>query len=173
MHYNIYTSDITTKLPAPLHYEGRIITRPNEADYHIAGWRPCVPFATPEGYVRTGIRRVEIIEGEWRELYDIEPANAAQERAAVEREKEVVKLTGTYGKAVMALQMYLDMVGWSIPCDAAAVTEDLITRSVQKTLTPEQEHAKGEIADIYTMLSLQNVSNDDIADIKAFMESLA
>jgi hypothetical protein len=166
MHYNIYTSDITTKLPAPLHYEGRIITRPNEADYHIAGWRPCVPFATPEGYVRTGIRRVEIIEGEWRELYDIEPANAAHER-------RIADLAGTYGTTVMALSALLAVVGWTIPCDAGLVTADLISRSMAGSLTPDQQQAKGDIADIYMMLQGQSVSNEDISDIKVFMESLA
>ena len=166
MHYNIYTGDITNKQPAPLHYEGRIITRPNEADYHIAGWRPCVPFVTPEGYVRTGNQRAVIIEAEWHELYDIEPANAAHER-------RIADLAGTYGTKVTALSALLGVVGWEIPCNPAEVDADLISRSMAGTLTPEQQQAKGDIADIYMMLQGQSVSNEDIADIKAFVEGLA
>ena len=71
--------------------------------------------------------------------------------------------------AVAVLQANLSTVGWSIPCDAEAVTADLIGRAHAKTLTEAQRKAKDDIFQAYFILQSKGVTNSDIAAIWALI----
>ncbi len=133
-------------------------------------------FEVPEGYVVTGNKRAELIDGEWRLVYDVvtvaehEAQQAAREaeeatQAQMDRHNQVLAMCDAYGGMIAALGYSLIVVGHEIPCESAVVTSDLITRSLGGTLTDAQEKAKGDIADIYIILKGAGVTDDDIAAV--------
>ena len=100
----------------------------------------------------------------WRNRTAQELADEA-EAAELAESARVVTMAQAYGPLVAALELYLGDVGWTIPCEADAVLADLLSRSVSRQLTDEQERAHGKIADLYTILSSRGISNADIAAI--------
>jgi len=97
-------------------------------------------------------------------VIDADKAQADAEAAAAEQAR-INGLAWKYGGLVGALAAYLSRVGWTIPCEAATVTADLLQRDLAGTLTADQKEAKANVADTYMMLSSAGVSNPDIAAI--------
>lgn len=113
---------------------------------------------TEAEFLATGARRVT------QDEIDARAAEAEAAASAAEAAR-IGGLAQAYGGIVSALRMYLVIVGWDIPCEAAQVTVDLVQRAVSDTLTAEQVRAQGAIADLYTILQGAGVSNADIAAI--------
>ena len=105
---------------------------------------------------------------DWQAAQDA-AALAAAEAAAQAEAQRVAGLAGEYAGAVAVLQANLSTVGWSIPCDAEAVTADLIGRAHAKTLTEAQRKAKDDIFQAYFILQSKGVTNSDIAAIWALI----
>jgi hypothetical protein len=85
--------------------------------------------------------------------------------AAAEEQARINGLAWKYGGLVGALAAYLARVGWAIPCEAEAVTADLLQRDLGGLLTPDQKDAKANVADTYMLLTAAGLSNPDIAAI--------
>jgi Na+(H+)/acetate symporter ActP len=169
MHYDTITNTIHDRLPRWLTREfGNVVLPDNPTDEMLAEWGvfPMIPFAIPEGHRITGNRRAQWSGTAWLELYDTVDI-AAEEQA------RVAALAQSYGGLVTALNARLSVVGWAIPCEAVAVTTDLITRTMQGELTTEQSLAKSDIANMYAMLQSAGVSDADIAAVWAMVGGAA
>ena len=94
---------------------------------------------------------------------------AAATQAAIDAGERLRGLAVKWGGLIAGLRAQLLTVGHDIPCDAAAVMGDLLTRTLRQELTQAQGNAKGDIADIYTILTAQGLTNQDIADIWALV----
>jgi hypothetical protein len=142
------------------------IQSPNEETLIGLGWRhePAIP-PIADGYVRQSIRLVEGDgrTGQW-EVVDRLQAQLDAEAAAAEQAR-IVGLAQSYGQLVGALAAYLARVGWSIPCEAAVVTADLLQRDLSGQLTADQKDAKANVADAYMLLTAAGLSNADIAAV--------
>ncbi len=131
-----------------------------------AGWRDAgEPPAVEAGYVRQSEGWSEA--GGWQVVDRLQTeidAEQAAETAAAETAR-VNGLAWKYGGLVGALAAYLARVGWAIPCEAEAVTADLLQRDLSGQLTPDQKDAKANVADTYMLLSGAGLSNADIAAV--------
>jgi hypothetical protein len=127
-----------------------------------AGWCDAGdPPAVQAGYVRQSATWTEA--GGWQVL-DLPQAQIDAEAAAAETAR-INGLAWKYGGLVGALAAYLARVGWTIPCEAATVTADLLQRDLAGALTADQKDAKANVADTYMLLTAAGVSNPDIAAI--------
>jgi hypothetical protein len=90
---------------------------------------------------------------------------AAATQRAIEAGERLRGLAVQWGGMIAGLRAQLLTVGHDIPCDAAAVMGDLLTRTLRQELTQAQGNAKGDIADIYGILTAQGLTNQDIADV--------
>ena len=146
------------------------IQSPNEETLIALGWR-YEPEFTPvaEGYVRTSIRLVEGDgrTGQWEVVDRLQSELDAQELAEelAAEQARIGSLAQSYGQLVGALAAYLARVGWAIPCEAAAVTADMLQRDLAGTLTADQKDAKANVADAYMLLTAAGLSNADIAAV--------
>jgi hypothetical protein len=95
---------------------------------------------------------------------DADKAHLDAEAAAAEKAR-INGLAWKYGGLVGALSAYLARVGWTIPCEAEAVTADLLQRDLGGLLTADQKDAKSNVADTHMMLREAGISNADIAAI--------
>lgn len=161
---------LTQSRDIPANVDGE--TPPSTQTLLRHGWRiePTAP-AVAEGYTRVSLRLVEGdgITGAW-EVVDRLTAEIAQEQAAARVAAEQARIGGlaqAYGGLVTALSAYLARVGWSIPCEAAVVTEDLLGRDLTGQLTPDQKDAKANVADAYMLLTAAGLSNADITAVWA------
>ncbi len=139
---------------------------PTREQLLAAGWRdePPIP-ELQEGYTRLSIRLVEGdgVTGLWQCVDRLTPEIEAEaEQAEASR---IVALAREYGGMVLALATYLSRVGWSIPCDASAVTADLLMRDLTDQLNAAQKEAKTNVADTYMLLTGVGVSHEDIVKI--------
>jgi hypothetical protein len=106
------------------------------------------------------------------ECFDVSQADidaAAATQAAIEAGERLRALAVQWGGMIAGLRAQLLTVGHDIPCDAAAVMGDLLTRTLRQELTQAQGNAKGDIADIYGILTAQGLTNQDIADVWALV----
>ena len=94
---------------------------------------------------------------------------AAAAQAAIDAGERLRGLAVQWGGLIAGLRAQLLTVGHDIPCDAAAVMGDLLTRTLRQELTQAQGNAKGDIADIYGILTAQGLTNQDIADVWALV----
>jgi len=91
---------------------------------------------------------------------------AAQAAAQAEAEaSRIAALVQGYGAMVAVLRANLVAVGWDLPCDAEAVTADLMERAAYKLLDADGRAAKDDIFQTYSILQSKGVSNADIATI--------
>jgi hypothetical protein len=90
---------------------------------------------------------------------------AAATQAAIDAGERLRDLATKWGGMIAGLRAQLLTVGHDIPCDAAVVMGDLLTRTLRQELTQAQGNAKGDIADIYGILTAQGLTNQDIADV--------
>jgi hypothetical protein len=156
----------STDIPAQI---GNVVS-PNEET--LIGLRrryePEVP-PIAEGYVRTSIRLVEGDgrTGTWEVVDRLQSELDAQELAEelAAEQARIGSLAQSYGQLVGALAAYLARVGWAIPCEAAAVTADMLQRDLAGTLTADQKDAKANVADAYMLLTAAGLSNADIAAV--------
>jgi hypothetical protein len=115
---------------------------------------------------RVGETAVQVID----ELGDHAADAAAQStQAAIDAGERLRGLAVQWGGMIAGLRAQLMVVGHTIPCDAGAVAADLLTRSLRQELSRAQMDAKGDIADIYGILTAQGLTNQDIADIWALV----
>jgi hypothetical protein len=130
------------------------------------GWRDM----PPEPELAAGSVRIsktfgegDGVTGAW-EVVDRLQTEIDAEAAAAEQAR-INGLAWKYGGLVGALAAYLARVGWSIPCEAAVVTADLLQRDLGGLLTADQKDAKANVADTYMLLTAAGLSNPDIAAI--------
>jgi len=164
---NIITQDESTTT-APHRIGATVnVTWENSQDLmQAAGWRikPAMPpIADGETRIAATFMDDDGTSGKW-EVTDrlVAEVNAEAEQAEAQR---IGALAQQYGALVGALAAYLARVGWSIPCEAAAVTADLLQRDLTGQLTADQKDAKSNVADTYMLLQAAGVSNADIAAI--------
>jgi len=101
-----------------------------------------------------------------QELADMEAAISAVAQAA--QLEKLATANEAFGAMVEELRTCLVELGYDLPCDSATVTAELLQRSRAGELTAEQEQAKGDLADLYIMLSGKGVDDDTIAAVWAY-----
>jgi hypothetical protein len=161
MIININTGDKRKTWPGVGDVVGGTLN-PDRAICEAAGWRDAGdPPEVQAGYVRQSATWTEA--GGWQ-VVDIAQAQLDAEAAAAEAAR-INGLAWKYGGMVGALAAYLARVGWTIPCEAEAVTADLLQRDLGGALTADQKDAKSNVADTYMLLTAAGLSNPDIAAI--------
>jgi hypothetical protein len=144
MKYNTITKQTVETVPGGV-YEG--------VDYHGS---PPDDVAERAGWVDVTPEIQAVIDADKAQV-DVEAASAETAR--------INGLAWKYGGLVGALAAYLARVGWAIPCEAEAVTADLLQRDLGGLLTADQKDAKSNVADTYMLLTAAGLSNADIAAI--------
>ena len=135
------------------------------------GILPCNDEPAPDGMVATGAYSYEIADGAAKrvpvcitqEAHDA--ATIAAQTAALSKAKAKI------GLLVSALRARLVAVGWDLPCDSQELMLDLISRSDADAMTPQQEKAKSELIDMYIMLLLAGATDQQIADVWAYIQA--
>jgi hypothetical protein len=162
-----YDSNTARVIDRPKDLPGGI-TQPTDATLASHGIYPCDPLPDlAEGMSRRVVWTV--IDGRAApECFDVSQADidaAATTQAAIEAGERLRGLAVQWGGMIAGLRAQLMVVGHTIPCDAGAVAADLLTRSLRQELSRAQMDAKGDIADIYGILTAQGLTNQDIADV--------
>jgi hypothetical protein len=155
-YYNIHNGRVIDR---PRELPGGI-TQPTDATLSAHGIYPCDPVPPlADGMSRRVVWTV--IDGRAvPECCDVSQADldaAAATQAAIDAGERLRGLAVQWGGLIAGLRAQLLTVGHDIPCDAAAVMGDLLTRTLRQQLTQAQGNAKGDIADIYNHLYASEV----------------
>jgi hypothetical protein len=100
-----------------------------------------------------------LIDGD-RTVPVVPPISDAE--AAAAEQARINGLAWKYGGLVGALAAYLARVGWTIPCEAEAVTADLLQRDLGGLLTADQKDAKANVADTYMLLTAAGLDRKSV-----------
>jgi hypothetical protein len=171
MTMSYYNSNTDRVIDRPRELPGGIVN-PTDATLADHGIYPCDPLPDlADGMSRRVVWAV--IDGRAvPECFDVSQADidaAAAAQEAIDAGERLRGLAVKWGGMIAGLRAQLMVVGHTIPCDAGAVAADLLTRSLRQELSRAQMDAKGDIADIYGILTAQGLSNQDIADVWALV----
>jgi hypothetical protein len=97
------------------------------------------PFAPPEGYLRNGNRRIELIDGQAREVFDvISVADYEAQQAATEAARIAALASSPQIQAALTvLDTLLQVVGLSIPVSEADTAAHILGLMAAGQLSPD------------------------------------
>ena len=123
-YYNVYSAHEHATLPASY---PDVLGSPDWPLHYARGWRELLPFVVPDGYATIpGTRRIEVNADVPCEVWDIDTADAAQERAEVEQASRIAALLPVYGAHVARLRGLLVQIGLDIPTTREEATERVL-----------------------------------------------
>lgn len=100
----------------------------------------------------------------WQLIFPGQPASIAQYEAA-----QAARLAERLAVPVASIARNLQTLGYAMPADGAMIMADIVRRSMDGSLNPDQERAKSNLADVYLMLRGQGVGDADINAVAAYI----
>ncbi len=94
--------------------------------------------------------------------------NVAQ--IAATQAEALSKAKAYIGDLVMAIQGNLMTLGYTLPCDSAKVLSELTAKSLARELSDDQQTAKTDLGLLYSTLRNKKVTDEDIADLFAYIQ---